>query len=234
MYDLSQTEILIRLLIAVVIGAIIGTERESNQQSAGLRTNIVVCVAACILTIIQLEASYQVIRMVLENPDLKSVISTDITRITAQIVSGIGFLGAGAILITKSDTVLGLTTAATIWCVAGLGIAVGMGYYFLAGMGCLIVLMVLYVLKKVVRTREVFRLDIKLRDRDAIHLLHQWLRDKRMKTTDQDFMMERTAEGLIYQMSYSIAVQRRTIDYNALIDELLELSDSIIEISFRD
>lgn len=233
MYNLDQTEILIRLLIAVLIGAIIGFERESNHQSAGLRTNIVVCVAACILTIIQLEASYQVIRMVIENPDLQSVVSTDITRITAQIVSGIGFLGAGAILITKSDTVLGLTTAATIWCVAGLGIAVGMGYYFLAGTGCVIVIMVLYVLKKVVRTREVFRIDITLHDRAALHFFHQLLRDKKFKTADQDFWMEKTPEGPVFRVSYSVAIPRK-VDRNALIDELLSLSDSITEVSLRD
>ena len=113
MYDLNYVEVTIRLVIAIMIGAAIGMERETNHQSAGLRTNIVVCVSACLLTIIQKETSYMVIRMSMENPDLQSVLSTDFTRLTAQIVSGIGFLGAGAILTTRSDTVSGLTTAAT-------------------------------------------------------------------------------------------------------------------------
>ncbi|MDE1549013.1 MgtC/SapB family protein [Jeotgalibaca caeni] len=233
MYDLDILEITLRLLIAVGIGATIGFERESTHQSAGLRTNIIVCVASCVLTIIQIEVSYAVIRMGLSNPDLQSMLSTDFARITAQIVSGIGFLGAGAILTTKMDTVSGLTTAATIWGVAGLGIAVGMGYYYLSIISCLIILIVLFVMKRLIRTGEIFLLEIKLTDRDAIAKFNDLFKLHKMKTTDEDFRMERTADGVIFHIMYTVYVPK-TLNHNDLIDEFLAITDSISEISFRD
>ena len=143
MYDLDYTEIALRLLVSAILGLAVGIERERKNQSAGIRTNIIVCVSACILTIIQVEISFSIIRLVLDNPDLQGIISTDFSRIVAQIVSGIGFLGAGSIITTQIDKVSGLTTAATIWAVAGLGIAAGYGYYFLAIISTLILVAVL-------------------------------------------------------------------------------------------
>ncbi|APZ48379.1 hypothetical protein BW721_00995 [Jeotgalibaca sp. PTS2502] len=233
MYDLNYVEVTIRLIIAIMIGAAIGMEREKNHQSAGLRTNIVVCVSACLLTIIQKETSYMVIRMSIENPDLQSVLSTDFTRLTAQIVSGIGFLGAGAILTTRSDTISGLTTAATIWGVAGLGIAVGMGLYYLAIVTCLIILIVLYVLKRIVKIGELFQLDIKVTDRSAIEKFNQFFKDHNLKTTDEDLKMLKTTDGVIFHLNYKIYIPY-TVNHNDMIESFLKLSDSIIEISFQD
>lgn len=233
MYDLDLVEITIRLFLAVVLGAAIGFERETTHQSAGLRTNIIVCVASCLITIIQIEISFNVLRMSLENPDLQGILSTDFARITAQIVSGIGFLGAGAILTTKADTVAGLTTAATIWGVAGLGIAAGMGYYYLSIVTCIILLIVLYVMKKLIRTGEVFVLDIKITDREAIEKFHDIFKARRIKTTDQDFRMENTADGRIFHISYTIYIPR-TINHTDLIDDFLAVSDDIVEISIQD
>lgn len=233
MYDLNYVEVTIRLVIAIMIGAAIGMERETNHQSAGLRTNIVVCVSACLLTIIQKETSYMVIRMSMENPDLQSVLSTDFTRLTAQIVSGIGFLGAGAILTTRSDTISGLTTAATIWGVAGLGIAVGMGLYYLAIVTCVILLIVLYALKRIVKIGELFQLDIKVTDRSAIEKFNQFFKDHNLKTTDEDFKMLKTTEGVIFHLNYKIYIPY-TVNHNDMIESFLKLSDSIIEISFQD
>lgn len=232
MYDLDYVEITFRLVISIVIGAAIGLERETNHQAAGLRTNLVVCVSACLLTIIQGEVSYMVLRMGLENPDLQPMLSTDFTRITAQIVSGIGFLGAGAIITTRADTISGLTTAATIWGVAGLGIAVGMGYYYLSIISCLIMLTVLYVLKRIVRIGDIFRLDIKITDRNAIQVFHDFLKENKLKTTDEDFKMLQTTEGVIFQLTYDIYIPR-SVNHNDMINELLKLSDNIIEISFK-
>lgn len=233
MYDLDYIEITARLLIAAAIGSAIGFERESTHQAAGLRTNMLVCLASCILTIIQAEISFYIIRISLENPDLQPILSTDFSRITAQIVSGIGFLGAGAILITRSDTVLGLTTAATIWSVAGLGIAVGMGYYYLSILACMIMLLVLFVLKKLVRTGEIFRLEIKLKNRESIHQFNQLFKEKQLTTTDEDFHMEHTKEGPVFHIAYSIYIPKK-VNHNDLIDQLLAMSDSILEISFKD
>jgi putative Mg2+ transporter-C (MgtC) family protein len=112
-----------RLLASLVLGAVIGLEREVSDKAAGLRTNILICVGACLFTIIS------------------GYFFNDPARITAQLVSGIGFLGAGAIM-HEGDKVTGLTTAATIWMVAAIGMAVGYGHYTLAATATLMVLFV--------------------------------------------------------------------------------------------
>ena len=110
-----QTEIL-RIILAAVLGALIGWERQFHGKVAGVRTNLLICLGAAVLTIVSL-------KMGLKYND-------SVGRITAQIVSGVGFLGAGVIIRDRGG-IHGLTTAATIWLVA-VGVACGAGFYFLA------------------------------------------------------------------------------------------------------
>ena len=127
---LTDIDLIQRLLLAVAIGGMIGAERELHRKSAGFRTNILIALGAAIFTIAGLT---------LAPP------TGDPTRIAAQIVTGIGFLGAGAILRNR-DGVHGLTTAATVWVNAALGVAAGAGQFHLALIGGVIVLLVLLVL----------------------------------------------------------------------------------------
>jgi putative Mg2+ transporter-C (MgtC) family protein len=130
MNSLTDIDLIQRLLLAVAIGGMIGTERELRRKSAGFRTNILIALGAAIFTVAGLT---------LAPP------TGDPTRIAAQIVTGIGFLGAGAILRNR-DGVHGLTTAATVWVNAALGVAAGSGQFHLAIIGGVIVLIVLLVL----------------------------------------------------------------------------------------
>jgi putative Mg2+ transporter-C (MgtC) family protein len=130
MTPLSDIELIQRLLLAAAIGGGLGAERELRRKSAGFRTNILIALGAAIFTIASLTLA----------PG-----GGDPTRIAAQIVTGIGFLGAGTILHSR-DGVHGLTTAATVWVNAALGIAAGGGQYRLAIIGGAIVLSVLLVL----------------------------------------------------------------------------------------
>jgi putative Mg2+ transporter-C (MgtC) family protein len=123
------SEQLISMLAAVVLGALIGLERELSNKPLGLRTNILICLGACIFTV----ASIQFGRLYEGSSD----------RIAAQIVGGVGFLGAGAI-IRERGTVQGATTAATIWLVASLGVACGAGFFVLASTGTLLTLFALF------------------------------------------------------------------------------------------
>jgi putative Mg2+ transporter-C (MgtC) family protein len=113
---------LLRLAVAAVLGGAIGLERELRERQAGLRTHLVVCVGSALFTLV---SAYGFHDFLVEGGTL---VRTDPTRIAAQIVSGIGFLGAGAI-IRQGLSVRGLTTAATLWLVAGIGMAAGAGYY---------------------------------------------------------------------------------------------------------
>jgi putative Mg2+ transporter-C (MgtC) family protein len=120
--DLSTTEALLRLLLAAALGGAIGFERELRDQEAGLRTHLLVGLGACVFTLV---SAYAWTDWTFSQ---RSGITLDPTRIAAQIVTGIGFLGAGAIIV-RGVNVRGLTTAATLWVVAGIGMAVGAGFY---------------------------------------------------------------------------------------------------------
>lgn len=232
-YDLDKMEITIRLLVAVAVGFAIGVERERKNQSAGIRTNIIVCVSACILTIIQMEISYFVIRMILDNPELSGILTTDFSRIIAQIVSGVGFLGAGAIITTQIDKVSGLTTAATIWAVSGLGIAIGFGFYFLAVAGTIILVSVLYLLKLITKPGDKYILAIKMTNREQINEIRDLFRDYKLKTTDEDFAMTHEENRPVYHFTFTIYIPKKT-EPNELITSFLTIGDSIVGISFRD
>jgi putative Mg2+ transporter-C (MgtC) family protein len=117
---LGWPHVLARLSIAAALGGAVGLEREWRERQAGLRTHLVVCVGAALFTLVSAYGFADVIK--------ESGATVDPTRIAAQIVTGIGFLGAGAI-IRQGLSVRGLTTAATLWLVAGIGMAVGAGFY---------------------------------------------------------------------------------------------------------
>ncbi len=127
----QELEASLRLLVALVLGIVIGTEREYFRHPAGMRTITAVCVGSCLFTSAGALGAH-----------------TDPTRVAAQIVTGIGFLGAGAI-IRSGRSVHGLTTAAAIWVAAGVGMAGGFGYFILAGTATLIVLAALVLLQSV-------------------------------------------------------------------------------------
>ena len=124
-------EILFRLGVALIIGLIIGFEREHHHRPAGMKTHIMVCMGAAIISIIQILISEETIAKIAEDPSLSEALKVDMGRLGAQVVSGIGFLGAGTILQYRGS-IKGLTSAATLWLTACIGLAAGMGYYFLA------------------------------------------------------------------------------------------------------
>lgn len=125
----------VRLVVAVVLGGLVGLERELRDKPAGFRTIILICVGACLFTMLSQSVG---------GPDWNS------TRIAAQIVTGIGFLGAGAIIRDRAS-IFGLTTASTIWAVAAIGMAVGFGQISLGALGTLVILIALFVLDAVER-----------------------------------------------------------------------------------
>jgi putative Mg2+ transporter-C (MgtC) family protein len=135
---LTDTEIVRRLLLAAFVGGLLGVEREMRQKSAGFRTNILIGIGSAVFTMMSIAISAD---------------RGDPGRIAAQIVTGMGFLGAGAILRTRNG-VHGLTTAATVWVNAALGIAAGAGEYHLVVIGALITMAVLLVLHPIERGIE--------------------------------------------------------------------------------
>ena len=134
---MSNTQIIIRLLISVLVSGLIGLERQLHRRAAGLRTHILVCVGS---TLIMLTSLYIF--------DIyKDKIAIDPSRIAAGVITGIGFLGAGTI-IRYGEEIRGLTTAASLWVVAALGLAVGCGFYTAAIATTVIVLLTLMFLRR--------------------------------------------------------------------------------------
>ena len=117
LHELNIVTILLRLVLAMVFGAVIGLERGKQGRAAGMRTHILVCLGACLATMLGFYAT-------------KNLGTTgDPLRVAAQVISGIGFLGVGSILIKGRFQITGLTTAAGLWCVAAIGLSLGAGFY---------------------------------------------------------------------------------------------------------
>jgi putative Mg2+ transporter-C (MgtC) family protein len=135
---ISHFDLTLRLILSLFLGGCIGLEREWSNHAAGLRTHILVCLGS---TTIMLLSMYGFSEFFISEPTLRG----DPARLAAQVVSGIGFLGAGAIMRTGS-TVSGLTTAASIWVVAAIGLAVGAGFYYVSIVAVILVLFCLFVL----------------------------------------------------------------------------------------
>ena len=133
--DLNVLSVGVRLLLAMVFGGTIGFERGIRQRAAGLRTHMLLCVGAASTMLVSqfIYASYGV---------------GDPARLSAQVISGIGFLGAGTIIVTRRNQVKGLTTAATLWATACMGLAVGVGFY-----ECALIMYVILLLVNVVDTK---------------------------------------------------------------------------------
>lgn len=131
--ELTMLEIVIRILVAVVFSGIIGLERGLKNRAAGFRTYMLVCLGSCVI-------------MLTNQYIFQSTGAGDPVRLGAQVVSGIGFLGAGTIIVTKRNQIKGLTTAAGLWASACIGLAVGIGFYEVAIVGAIAIYLSLTLL----------------------------------------------------------------------------------------
>jgi len=134
-----------KLMLAALLGGAIGLERESHGQAAGIRTNTIICLGACLMMMLSLH-----MEEIFRHLDVDSVVRLDPSRIASYAIASMGFLGAGAI-IKGRGTVRGLTTASGLWLVSGVGLAVGAGYIFPALASTLLSLVVLYVLRRITK-----------------------------------------------------------------------------------
>ncbi|MFH5181504.1 MgtC/SapB family protein [Paenibacillus sp. TAB 01] len=137
---IDQIHITLRLILAVVLGGLIGFERERSSHAAGLRTHILVCLGSTLIMLLSMYGFSEFSKL--------SNVQRDPARLAAQVISGIGFLGAGTILYT-GKSITGLTTAASLWVVAAIGLATGAGFYYASGLTCVLALLSLWVLNVV-------------------------------------------------------------------------------------
>ena len=133
--EVTLLAVILRIACAALFGGLLGLEREIKNRAAGLRTYMLVCVGACLV-------------MVTNQYIFQTFNASDPVRMGAQVVSGIGFLGAGTIIVTRHRQIRGLTTAAGLWAAAGVGLALGVGFYEAAVAGALAIFVVITLLQK--------------------------------------------------------------------------------------
>ncbi len=208
---------LLRIVVAIAIGTIIGVEREYKNRPAGMRTHVLVCLGAC--TVALLESSF--ITDVTNGTAVSSAIGYSFGRLSAQVISGIGFLGAGTIF-TAQRKIVGLTTAASLWCVACLGLAVGYGYYFIAAVGCVCVIAVLMVMQRIVHVNTVKKVEVTFIHRiESMQFINDFFKEKEIKTIDLDFHVEAKDGVNIYTNIYTLQMPN-SITYTEVVNQLSE------------
>ena len=146
--EVNTASVLLRLTLAMFCGGMIGLERARKHRPAGFRTYMLVCMAAALTMLLSQYESYMLHHVWAEKA-AEIGIRTDVSRFGAQVINGIGFLGAGTILVTGQQKVKGLTTAAGLWASACMGLAVGAGFYECVGLAFLLIFLVVHLLPAV-------------------------------------------------------------------------------------
>lgn len=204
--EVTYLAVFLRVFVAFLLGGILGMERGLKQRPAGLRTYMLVCVGACIIMLTN-QYIFQVFK------------AGDPVRMGAQVVSGIGFLGAGTIIVTKHSQIKGLTTAAGLWASAAVGLATGIGFYEAAIAGALIIFVTLTVLARLDRQlhRKARHFDIYIELPRQISL-GAFINDLRQREIHvEDLMMEsptgvdNTTRSFIMTLSTKTRMDRATM-----------------------
>jgi len=210
--EVTYLSVALRIVMAVIIGGLLGLERGLKNRPAGLRTYMLVCTGACLV--------------MLTNQYIYQLFGTgDPTRMAAQVISGIGFLGAGTIIVTRHSQIKGLTTAAGLWSSAGVGLALGIGFYEAALMGGLAVFTVMTLLQRMDNKMHsaTKRLDVCLELNSQVTLadfLHK------VRETDMDIADVQRENGTgeagtrCYTATIKLAKRRHHVD---IMDQLREI-----------
>ncbi|MDR2770434.1 MAG: MgtC/SapB family protein [Clostridiales Family XIII bacterium] len=199
--DLNAVSTVARLLLAVVIGGVIGMERGARSQPAGFRTHMLVCVGAC-LAMLTNEFVYDTISQ-----------TTDPTRLGAQVITGVGFLGVGTILVTGRHRIRGLTTAAGLWASACTGLAIGIGYYVGAIAAAALIFTALAffpaIESKILARSRTLELYVELDSLKSIRILLDYLRGGGVNILDTHFNSSAFVSGSV-GLHLSLKISKNT------------------------
>lgn len=210
--EVTYLSVALRIVLAVIMGGLLGLERGLKNRPAGLRTYMLVCVGACLV--------------MLTNQYIFQVFQTgDPTRMAAQVVSGIGFLGAGTIIVTRHSQIKGLTTAAGLWSSAGVGLALGIGFYEAALIGGVAVFTVMTLLQRMDNRMHsaTKRLDVCLELETSLSLadfLHQ-VRETGLEISD---VMRENGTGEAGTRCYTATVKsEKRRNHIEMMDQIREI-----------
>lgn len=213
--EITIGSVVIRLLMAMLCAGIIGAERAIKRHAAGLRTYILVCVSSCMV-------------MLADAFLVETFASGDAARFGAQVISGIGFLGAGTILVTSRSQVKGLTTAAGLWGCACLGLTIGAGFYTAAILGfCLIGIAIFFMPKfEMILTRKTgcYELHVEFEKRENLKDFVALIREKGLSIISVEHNPAYSNTGLsVYTIMIAVRKAKKYKNHDALINEIREL-----------
>ena len=184
-----------------------------------MRTHVLVCVGAALIAVMERYLTIDALNLNLAHAD--SGVTVTLGRISAQVVSGIGFLGAGTIFIAQKK-IAGLTTAASLWNAACLGLVAGMGFYGLAAVGCGIVMITLTLLNKVVKVNAVKNVEVKFVHRvETIAFINEIFQKMGIEVLDVDFHVESKGEYNLYTNLYTLDMKGKAT-YRDIVNSLSE------------
>ena len=212
---MNVLDIMLRLLLAIALGGIIGLEREASQKPAGLRTHILISVSAAMMMVLS--------QLMLAG---KETAGSDMLRVAAAVITGMGFIGAGTI-IQSQGMVHGLTTASTLWTVAGLGLVVGAGYYLVAVLFAVLVIATLVLFRRVEEThlkKALYHYHLKIKDSpDILVNLRKLIFHLGLKLAELNLKKERNVS--IVALSFSSSEEKERQFNQSLFDmgEILEI-----------
>ena len=199
--DVTYFAVVLRILMAAVLGGFMGLERGLKNRAAGLRTYMLVCIGSCLI--------------MLTNQYIFQTYGTgDPVRMGAQVISGIGFLGAGTIIVTRRTQVKGLTTAAGLWTAAGVGLALGIGFYEGAIIGAFTVLVVMtlmqYMDNKMRNKTKSFEIYVELSNQTTLGDLLRQIREMEIEIRDVQKQTGANVEDSIKAYSATLETKKRT------------------------
>lgn len=215
--EVTYLAVVLRIVTAFLLGGALGLERGLKQRPAGLRTHMLVCVGACMIMVTN-QYIYQVFK------------TGDPVRMGAQVVSGIGFLGAGTIMVTKHSQIRGLTTAAGLWATAAVGLATGIGFYEAALMGTVVIVLTLTVLSildsKMHKKTRCFEVYVELKPEVSLGMFLDSVRSKGIVIEDVHMESPRDPEGgnRCFMM---VVITRRRLDAGELMSQLHEAAPDV-------
>ena len=212
--EITELSVVVRILVAIIVGGLIGLERGMKNRPAGLRTYMLVCVGACLIMLTN-QYIYQFTG------------AGDPMRLGAQVVSGIGFLGAGTIVVTKHNQIKGLTTAAGLWASAGVGLALGIGFYeaaLTAALGIYTILTLLqrweHRMHKKIRVLEIYT---ELSSDVPVHEFTQKIRSLNMKIESIQFEPDSAFEIGTRAVIFTLKSPKKQ-DHAILLDKIRNLN----------
>ena len=197
--EFTYLEAGLRILMAIVLGVMIGMERGLKNRPAGLRTYMLVCLGACIV--------------MLTNQYVYEAFGVgDPVRMGAQVVSGIGFLGAGTIIVTARNQIKGLTTAAGLWASACVGLALGIGLYAVSIMGSVAIFVILTLLHeldfRMRRSTKQVEVYVELKHNVAVGQFLDFVRDRQYEPSNLQILLENTSDNGILAFSVTLKGQK--------------------------